>query len=105
MSPEQLVEDRSARKTVEGWVVSDKMSKTRVIAIRWSKRDHNYGKVMKRTTKLYAHDEKNESHVGDRVRAMETRPFSRMKRWIITDILSKGAVVAKEANAATSKVK
>lgn len=91
MSPEQVTEERNTRQSIEGWVVSDKMSKTRVIEVRWSKRDHSYGKVMKHTTKLYAHDEKNESHAGDRVRVMETRPLSRTKRWIITDILSKGA--------------
>jgi len=96
MSSEQLTQERSSRQSVEGWVVSDKMSKTRVIEVRWSKRDHNYGKVMKHTTKLYAHDEKNESHTGDRVRLMEVRPLSRLKRWIITDILSKGTVVAKQ---------
>ncbi len=105
MSPEQTVEERSARQTIEGWVVSDKMSKTRVIEVRWSKRDHHYGKVMRRTTKLYAHDEKNESHSGDRVRLMETRPLSRTKRWIITDILSKGAVAPKAPVAAAAKVK
>ena len=85
-------EDRSHRKVLEGWVVSDKMDKTRVIEIRWSKRDPNYEKVRNRTTKLYAHDEKNESHTGDRVRVMEMRPMSRLKRWRITDILSKVTV-------------
>ncbi len=92
MSPDQVTSERASRKSVEGWVVSDKMSKTRVIEVRWSKRDHNYGKVLKKTTKLYAHDEKNESHEGDRVRAMETRPLSRTKRWVITDILTKAVV-------------
>ncbi len=89
---EQVQEDRSARKVLEGWVVSDKMDKTRVIEIRWSKRDPNYEKVLNRTTKVYAHDEKNESHSGDRVRVMETRPMSAKKRWRVTEILSKGAV-------------
>lgn len=86
------VEERSQRRSAEGWVVSDKMNKTRVIEVRWSKRDRNYEKVMRQTTKLYAHDEKNESHVGDRVRLMEVRPLSRTKRWLVTDILSKAAV-------------
>jgi small subunit ribosomal protein S17 len=84
-------EQRPARKVLEGWVVSDKMDKTRVIEIRWSKRDPNYEKIRSLTTKVYAHDEKNESHSGDRVRVMQTRPISRKKRWRITDILSKVA--------------
>lgn len=87
-------EIRSNRKVLEGWVVSDKMDKTRVIEIRWSKRDPNYEKIRSLTTKVYAHDEKNESHSGDRVRVMETRPMSAKKRWRITDILSKAAVKA-----------
>jgi small subunit ribosomal protein S17 len=89
---QELQEDRSARRVLEGWVVSDKMNKTRVIEIRWSKRDTNYEKVRSLTTKVYAHDEKNESHSGDKVRVMETRPMSAKKRWRITDILSKVAV-------------
>lgn len=85
-------EERTSRAEREGWVVSDKMNKTRVIEVRWSKRDPNYGKVLRQTTKLYAHDEKNESRTGDRVRVMEIRPLSRMKRWLVTEILNKAAV-------------
>jgi small subunit ribosomal protein S17 len=87
-------EERASRKTLEGWVVSDKMDKTRVIEVRWSKRDPHYEKILSRTTKVYAHDEKNESHTGDRVRVMQTRPLSRLKRWRITDILGKAKGVA-----------
>ncbi len=83
-------EARSARKILEGWVVSDKMNKTRVIEVRWSKRDPEYEKVHRVTTKVYAHDEKNESRVGDRVRVMETRPLSRLKRFTVAEILKKG---------------
>lgn len=82
-------QERAQRKVLEGWVVSDKMDKTRVIEIRWSKRDPVYEKVLARTTKLYAHDEKNETKVGDRVRVTETRPMSAKKRYRITDILTK----------------
>jgi small subunit ribosomal protein S17 len=82
-------EDRSQRKVLEGWVVSDRMDKTRVIEVRWSKRDPGYEKVRALTTKVYAHDEKNESRTGDRVRVMATRPLSRLKRFRITDILQK----------------
>lgn len=85
-------ETRAARKVMEGWVVSDKMDKTRVVEIRWSKRHQDYGKILKHTSKLYAHDEKNESHSGDKVRVMETRPLSRKKRWRVTEILTKVAV-------------
>ena len=92
MTEVQTTEERPSRRILEGWVVSDKMNKTRVIEVRWSKRDPEYEKVRNRTTKVYAHDEKNESHTGDRVRVMEMRPMSRMKRWRITDILSKVTV-------------
>ena len=80
---------RARRKSLEGWVVSDKMDKTRVIEIRWSKRDPVYEKVLAKTTKVYAHDEKNEAKTGDFVRVAETRPMSAKKRWRITDILTK----------------
>lgn len=85
-----MSQERNIRKTMEGWVVSDKMDKTRVIEVRWSKRDPHYQKVRNQTTKLYAHDEKNEARSGDRVRVMATRPLSKLKRWRITDILQKG---------------
>ncbi len=81
---------RAQRKTLEGWVVSDKMDKTRVIEIRWSKRDPVYEKVLAKTTKVYAHDEKNETKAGDFVRLAETRPMSSKKRWRVTDIVTKG---------------
>lgn len=84
--------ERNNRRTLEGWVVSDKMDKTRVVEIRWTKRDPQYEKVRSQMTKLYAHDEKNESKAGDKVRVMETRPLSRKKRWRITDILQKGVI-------------
>lgn len=83
---------RAERKTMEGWVVSDKMDKTRVIEVRWSKRDPKYEKIIGRTTKLYVHDEKNESHVGDKVRVMATRPMSRTKTWRLEEILKKSKV-------------
>ncbi len=81
--------DRADRKTLVGWVVSDKMNKTRVIEVRWSKREQKYEKVMNKTTKIYAHDEKNESHTGDRVRVMATRPLSKTKSWCVMEILQK----------------
>ena len=87
-------EARNNRKVLEGWVVSDKMDKTRVVEVRWSKREPRYQKVINRRTKLYVHDEKNESHMGDRVRVMATRPLSAKKRWRLTEILSKVQVSA-----------
>ncbi len=80
------VAERGKRKELEGWVVSDKMDKTRVIEIRWQKRHHKYDKVQYLSTKVFAHDEKNEAHEGDRVRVVETRPLSRQKRWRIAEI-------------------
>ena len=71
---------RAARKTREGVVVSDKMDKTRVVVSSWSMTHSRYHKVLRRSTRVYAHDEKNESHVGDRVELMETKPASRLKR-------------------------
>ena len=83
---------RAARKLREGVVLSDKMDKTRVIKVSWHSRHPKYLKVMRRSTKLYAHDEKNDSHTGDRVEVMETRPLSKQKRWRITRILGRAAV-------------
>lgn len=81
--------NRNLRKIREGWVLSDKMDKTRVVALRWSKRDPLYRKVRQVTTKIKAHDEKNESKSGDRVRLIETRPLSKTKRWRISEVLRK----------------
>ena len=73
--------ERNYRKVRIGTVVSDKMDKTIVVAIQDSVKHPLYGKVVKRTVKLKAHDEENACGVGDRVRVMETRPLSRDKRW------------------------
>lgn len=82
-------EERIKRKTLQGWVVSDKMDKTRVVAVKWSKRHSVYEKVMPKTSKLYVHDEKNQAHTGDRVTVMEIRPMSKLKRWRLVEILGK----------------
>ena len=82
---------RTARKTREGVVVSDKMAKTRVVEVAWSSMHTLYGKVLRRYTRFYAHDEANESHTGDRVTIMETKPMSKLKRWRVTQILEKSA--------------
>ncbi len=81
--------ERNYRKTRIGKVVSDKMDKTIVVAIEYNVKHKLYGKIVKRTYKLKAHDEKNEAHIGDRVKVMETRPFSKDKRWRLVDIVEK----------------
>jgi small subunit ribosomal protein S17 len=83
---------RAARKLREGVVVSDKMNKTRVIKVSWSSLHPKYHKVLRRFTQLHAHDEKNDSKMGDRVEVMETRPLSKLKRWRITRILGRAAL-------------
>ena len=83
---------RSARKVREGVVVSDKMDKTRVVKVSWHSRHPRYQKVLRRFTQLYAHDEKNDSHMGDRVEVMETRPLSKLKRWRVTRVVLKAAL-------------
>ncbi|MEU9210774.1 30S ribosomal protein S17 [Streptomyces sp. NPDC048415] len=82
-------EQRGFRKTREGLVVSDKMDKTVVVAVEDRVKHALYGKVIRRTSKLKAHDEQNAAGVGDRVLLMETRPLSSTKRWRIVEILEK----------------
>lgn len=81
--------ERTMRKTAVGRVISDKMDKTIVVAIQDSVRHPLYKKIIKRTVKLKAHDEKNECRIGDRVRVMETRPLSKDKRWRLVEIVEK----------------
>jgi small subunit ribosomal protein S17 len=83
------VSDRNNRKTEVGRVVSNKMDKTIVVAVEDSVQHPLYKKIIKRTTRLKAHDENNECSVGDRVRVMETRPLSKEKRWRLVKILEK----------------
>ena len=80
---------RHFRKTREGLVVSDKMDKTVVVAVEDRVRHALYGKTIRRTNKLKAHDEQNQCGVGDRVLLMETRPLSATKRWRVVEILEK----------------
>ena len=80
---------RGRRKVREGLVVSDKMEKTVVVEVEDRVKHALYGKVMRRTSKLKAHDEQNSAGIGDRVLIMETRPLSATKRWRIVEILEK----------------
>ena len=81
--------ERNMRKTLIGRVASDKMDKTIVVAIEDSVKHKLYNKVIKRTIRFKAHDEKNEARVGDRVKIMETRPLSKDKRWRLGEIVEK----------------
>ncbi len=80
------MEERNLRKTRVGEVVSDKMDKTIVVAVKDNVRHPLYGKIVKKTYKLKAHDENNEAKIGDTVRVMETRPLSKEKRWRLVEI-------------------
>ena len=77
------------RKTREGMVVSDKMDKTVVVAVEDRVKHALYGKVLRRTNKLKAHDETNQVGIGDRVLIMETRPLSATKRWRVVEVIEK----------------
>ena len=81
--------DRDLRKTNTGIVVSNKMDKTVVVAIKDNVKHPLYKKIIKRTVKLKAHDESNACNIGDRVLVMETRPISKDKRWRVAEIIEK----------------
>ena len=81
--------ERNLRKTRVGKVVSDKMDKTIVVAVETSEKHKKYGKFVKKTYKLKAHDENNECNIGDTVKVMETRPLSKDKRWRLVEIVEK----------------
>ncbi len=81
--------ERNLRKVRIGKVVSDKMDKTIVVAVVDNVKHPLYGKIVKRTYKLKAHDENNECNIGDRVKVMETRPLSKDKRWRLVEIVEK----------------
>jgi small subunit ribosomal protein S17 len=89
MSEEAVTQDRTRRKVREGLVVSDKMDKTVVVTVEDRVKHALYGKVLRRTVKLKAHDEQNECGIGDRVQIMETRPLSATKRWRVVTVLEK----------------
>ena len=84
-----MAEVRGMRKTRIGVVVSDKMDKTVVVAIRTRVKHPLYGKIMNRTNKIKVHDEENQCGVGDTVKIMETRPLSKDKRWRLVEIIEK----------------
>ncbi len=83
------METRNRRKVKIGKVVSNKMDKTIVVAIEYNVKHPLYGKIVKRTYKLKAHDEENVCQIGDKVKVMETRPLSKNKRWRLVEIVEK----------------
>jgi small subunit ribosomal protein S17 len=89
MSDDSTTKSRAHRKVREGLVVSDKMDKTVVVEVEDRVKHALYGKVLRRTSKLKAHDEQNACGIGDRVLMMETRPLSATKRWRVVEILEK----------------
>ena len=89
MSEPTQQKQRGERKVREGYVVSDKMDKTIVVSLEDRVKHPLYGKVIRRTSKVKAHDEANTAGIGDRVRLMETRPLSATKRWRLVEILEK----------------
>ncbi|MBQ9297902.1 MAG: 30S ribosomal protein S17 [Clostridia bacterium] len=84
--------ERNLRKVMIGTVTSDKMDKTVVVSVETNVKHKLYGKIVKRTYKLKAHDEENACKVGDKVKVMETRPLSKDKRWRVVEIMEKADV-------------
>ena len=84
-----MTEERNLRKTRVGVVASNKMDKTVVIAIEDNVKHPIYGKIIKHTLKVHAHDEENICGIGDKVKIMETRPLSKTKRWRVVEVIEK----------------
>jgi small subunit ribosomal protein S17 len=89
VSDNQAAKTRNTRKVREGLVVSDKMDKTVVVEVEDRVKHALYGKVLRRTSRLKAHDENNDCGIGDRVQLMETRPLSATKRWRVVQIVER----------------
>ena len=86
------MEERNLRKVMIGTVTSNKMDKTIVVSVETSVKHPIYGKVVKRTYKLKAHDEENKCQIGDKVKVMETRPLSKDKRWRLVEVIEKAVI-------------
>ena len=86
------MEERNLRKVMVGTVLSNKMDKTVVVAVERSVSHNKYGKTVKRTYKLKAHDEENVCQIGDKVKVMETRPLSKDKRWRLVEVVEKAVI-------------
>ena len=103
MTNQDNEETRSNRKVIRGVVVSDKAPKTRVIDVERRVPHRFYEKVMTKRSRFYAHDEKNESHEGDLVEIMSTRPLSRLKRWRIVRVVKAAQKAAQAPPAEAAK--
>ena len=86
------MEERNLRKVMIGTVTSNKMDKTIVVAVQTNVKHPIYGKIVKKTYKLKAHDEENKCQIGDKVKVMETRPLSKDKRWRLVEIIEKADI-------------
>ena len=86
------MEERNLRKVMIGTVTSNKMDKTIVVSVETSVKHTIYGKIVKRTYKLKAHDEENQCQIGDKVKVMETRPLSKDKRWRLVEVIEKADI-------------
>ncbi|MGN1310655.1 MAG: 30S ribosomal protein S17 [Clostridia bacterium] len=86
------MEERNLRKVMVGTVTSNKMDKTVVVSVATNVKHPKYGKIVKRTYKLKAHDEENVCQIGDKVKVMETRPLSKDKRWRVVEVMEKAIV-------------
>ena len=95
--PDTATAKTSAQKTLVGDVVSTKMQKTIIVEVTRKKSHHLYGRVVARSRRFYAHDEKNTANVGDVVRLEETRPLSKLKRWRLKDVVRRAKLVGPEA--------
>jgi len=105
MAETNAVEKASHRKTLVGEVVSTKMAKTIVVEVDRKKAHNLYKRVIKRSKKFYAHDEKNVARLGDVVRLEETRPLSRLKRWRLIEIVRKAPLVGVDGETPAKKEK
>jgi len=86
------MEERNLRKVMIGTVTSNKMDKTVVVSVATNVKHPKYGKIVKRTYKLKAHDEENVCQIGDKVKVMETRPLSKDKRWRVVEVMEKAVI-------------
>ena len=102
---EKETTERGRRHHFTGVVLSDKADKTRTVLVEWLYRHPRYDKTMRKRSKFYAHDEKNESHAGDTVEIMATRPLSKLKRWRLVRVVQKARTPETVAAAAEAKEK
>ena len=86
------MEERNLRKVMVGTVTSNKMDKTVVVSVATNVKHPKYGKIVKRTYKLKAHDEENVCQIGDKVKVMETKPLSKDKRWRVVEVMEKAII-------------